>query len=512
MNEKNKKWILTACYLALFELMFITAMGSIVGPQIVSDLKDTSAYAFMYTLNFLCNSIALPISTMIGHRTGRKRMIVAGVLINGLSTALAGATSSMTVHMVMRGLQGIGSGTILGNVLAFFGESLDAEGRGKAMGFYGTLTGIVYVAAPLFGGVIGDFLGWRMVFYLSIPLTVITLAILLLKMPDIRVEADASLDWKGTLLLSGLTIGIVMVFSWGGQQYAWFSAPVILMLAMFLICLFLFVQHINHADAPVFSPELFRNREFRLIIGGVCLMGPTLYAVGTYMAMQSMAVCGTTATTAGIITAAKSAVQLVLGYVLGAYIGRTGKIKPIMILTSVVYTVSDIMIGLISGPQDLLLFVLGILLSGLGTTTYSMVYTLHAQNELPEHLIGEATSAIQFLQSLSGTIGLSLVGMVLNISFQANLTQTIPEGLQAVLTEEQIRSYLGTTLLTDQSQLAALLAETDAAGQALITQFAANLRLAYAGALRNAMFVLAALAAVTIVFSLMTKSGRKAEA
>jgi MFS family permease len=512
MNEKNKKWILTACYLGLFELMFINAMGNIVGPQIVSDLKDTSAYAFMYTLNFLCSSIALPISTMIGHKTGRKLMIAAGVIMYGLGAALAGTSTNMTIHMVMRGLQGAGNGTILGNVLAFFGESLDAEGRGKAMGLYGTLTGIVYLVAPLFGGVIGDFLGWRMVFYLSIPLTVITLAILLLKMPTIKVEADAKLDWKGTLLLSGVTIGVVMVFSWGGQKYAWFSAPVLLMMAMFVICLFLFVYHINHADAPVFSPDLFKNREFRLIIGGVCLIGPTLYAIGAYIAMQSMAICGTTATTAGVITAAKSAVQLVLGYFLGAYIGKTGKIKPIMILTSVVYTVSNIIIGLISGPEDLVLFIIGILLSGLGTTTYSMVYTLHAQNELPERLIGEATSAIQFLQSLSGTIGLSLVGMVLNISFQANLAQTIPDGLNTVLTEEQINSYLGTTLLTDQTQLASLLAETDASGQALINQFVTNLRLAYAGALRNAMFVLAALAAITIIFSMMVKSSKKAEA
>ena len=95
------------------------------------------------------------------------------------------------------------------------------------MGFYGTLTGIVYVAAPLIGGVIGDLLGWRLTFYISVPMTVIVLLILLFRMENIRPSGpQADLDRIGTGLLCGATIGIVMMFSWGGQKYPLFSAPV----------------------------------------------------------------------------------------------------------------------------------------------------------------------------------------------------------------------------------------------------------------------------------------------
>lgn len=81
------------------------------------------------------------------------------------------------------------------------------------MGFYGTLTGIVYVAAPLIGGVIGDLLGWRLTFYISVPMTVIVLLILLFRMENIRPSGpQADLDWIGTGLLCGATIGIVMMF------------------------------------------------------------------------------------------------------------------------------------------------------------------------------------------------------------------------------------------------------------------------------------------------------------
>ena len=270
MNEKNKKWTLVALFLGLLEILFIDAMSSIVGPGIVADLGDTSLYAFMYTLTFLCNTLALPITSMLGNKSGRKYIIIAGAAVYGISTVLAGMANNMMFHVVMRGLQGIGKGCILGNVLAYFGESLDEQGRAKAMGFYGTLTGIVFLVAPLAGGAIGDLLGWRLTFYISIPLTVIVLAVLLLKMPQVKPNGDASkLDWAGTLYLSLVTIGIVMFFSWGGQKYSWLSVQVIGAAVVCLVSLVLFIRHINHCDAPVLSPKLFKNREFVLVILGV---------------------------------------------------------------------------------------------------------------------------------------------------------------------------------------------------------------------------------------------------
>lgn len=123
MNEKNKKWTLVALFLGLLEILFIDAMSSIVGPGIVADLGDTSLYAFMYTLTFLCNTLALPITSMLGNKSGRKYIIIAGAAVYGISTVLAGMANNMMFHVVMRGLQGIGKGCILGNVLAYFGES-----------------------------------------------------------------------------------------------------------------------------------------------------------------------------------------------------------------------------------------------------------------------------------------------------------------------------------------------------------------------------------------------------
>lgn len=107
------------------------------------------------------------------------------------------------------------------------------------MGFYGTLTGIVYVAAPLIGGVIGDLLGWRLTFYISVPMTVIVLLILLFRMENIRPSGpQADLDWIGTGLLCGATIGIVMMFSWADRNIRGFPRQYCLWLLCSLYVLY----------------------------------------------------------------------------------------------------------------------------------------------------------------------------------------------------------------------------------------------------------------------------------
>ncbi len=96
-----------------------------------------------------------------GRKIGGITDDIAGILVYGISTLLAGFAGSVSFHVVMRGLQGVGKGCVLGNVLACFGEYLNEGDRAKAMGFYRTLTGLIFLLSPVVGGVMGDFIGWR---------------------------------------------------------------------------------------------------------------------------------------------------------------------------------------------------------------------------------------------------------------------------------------------------------------------------------------------------------------
>ncbi len=508
-DAKNKKLILTGLFIALGEVLLVDAMSGIIGPAIISELGGTSLYAFMYTLSYLCSTLALPFTSMVGQKSGRKKIIIAGILVYGISTFLAGFAGSMTFHVVMRGLQGIGKGCILGNVLAYFGEYLNEGDRAKAMGFYGTLTGLVFLLAPVVGGVMGDFIGWRSTFYISVPFSILAFFILL-KMPEQELDrGDLPLDWVGTILLAAITIGIVMMFSWGGQSYPWLSFPVIGMGGLFVVSLAVFVAYIQKAAHPIFSPALFRNREFILVTLGVGLIAPSMYAVGTYLPMVNQALVETSSTVSGFIIAAKSAIQLVLGYGMGAFIAKTHRVKLVVVTTAVAYVISNLMIGFCNSAAMFAMLLIGVLLSGYGTTGYSMVYTLHAQNELPKEMVGEASSTIQYIQSLCGTIGLSVVGMVLNISFAAGLTASVPAGLTDYIPAEELQGYMGTAILTDKSVLLNASSALQAEGQKLFAEFAGNIHNAYAAAMLRAFVVLAVLSALALIFALMMRASKK---
>lgn len=111
---------------------------------------------------------------------------------------------------------------------------------------------------------------------------------------------------------------------------------------------------------------------------------------------------------------------------------------------------------------------------------------------------------------MSGTIGLSIAGMVLNTSFARGLTGVVPEGLDTFLSAEELNGYIGTTLLTNPTAVEKAMAGLSEQGQTLFTQFVENLRSAYAGTMFNTFCVLGVLAAITLVFSLMARSSRQA--
>lgn len=510
-NKKSKTLLLVGLFIALGEVLLVDAMSGIIGPAIISELGGSQLYAFMYTLSYLCSTLALPFTSMVGQKFGRKKVIILGVLVYGLSTLLAGLVGSMTLHVAARAFQGVGKGCILGNVLAYFGEYLDEADRAKAMGFYGTLTGLIFLLAPVAGGAIGDLVGWRSTFYISVPFSILAFLILL-RMPERQLDSgDLPLDWTGTLLLAAITIGIVMMFSWGGQSYPWLSFPVLGMGALFAVSLCLFLLHLKRAAHPIFSPALFQNREFILVVLGVGLMGPTLYAVGTYLPMVNQALAETSSTLSGIIIAVGAAVQLALGYGMGAFIAKTHKIKLVVVTTAVSYIVSNLLMGFCNSAAMLAVLFIGVLFYGYGTTGYSMVYTLHAQNELPKELVGEASSTIQYIQSLCGTIGLSVVGMVLNTSFASGLENSVPEGLTGRLSAETLKGYMGTAILTDKSVREQALSALDTEGQALFTRFIGNIHDAYAAAMNRAFLVLALLSVAALFFAVMLHVTSKAE-
>lgn len=516
VTPKQRKLLMFALYLGLFEVLFMNAMGSMVGALIASDLQNMGMYAMMYTIYYLCNACTMPITNKLGEKFGRKNIILLGVTLFGGGALLSGFAQTMTVHVIFRAVQGLGQGFLMANILAYFSEFCDQAGRAKAMGLYGTLTGITWVVAPMIGGWVGDNLGWRGVFYISAPVTLIVFIILATQMPKFNFNEgnEVHIDWSGALLLFLTAASIDLVFSWGGSNYSWTSGIIIGLAVLFVVALILFVARCKKSEYPIISPKLFKNKEYVKVILCVCLIGPSLFAVGNWMSVWIVAILGKTATLAGTVAAVKSAVQLVLGYVLGALIGKSGKNKLFLLSTAALYVVSNIMIGSAGYGTPLWFVYLAVIISGYTTTTYSMCLTLHAQNHIKDQtVIGEATSNIQFFQSLMGTVGNALLGMVLSNVFVRKLAGggIIPEGLLKYTTTEALAPYMNANILSNKTIADELVNALPAEGQSLFAQFVENIRSAYSSSMLTMFIAASVMCAIAFVIMLTMKDPKTNE-
>ena len=507
VSPRAKGFLMVALFLGLFLILCMNAMGNIVGALIAGDLQNMSLYAMIYTIFYLFSSCTMPFTAKLGEKYGRKPLIAIGILLYGGATTAAGFAPNMMFHLLMRGLQGMGQGFLQVNILAFFGEYLDAQGRAKAMGMYGTLTGIVWVICPVIGGLVGDLFGWRPIFYSALPIALIIFIILMIYMPAGRpAQKDVHIDWLGSISLIVAAVCAYLIFTYGGSTFAWASVQIIGLAVICIAAFIVFLKAIQHAKSPVISPELFRNRNYVYVILCVVLTGISMYCVGSYLSVYCVAIVGTSATVAGTVAAAKSAVQLVLSYGLGIYAGKSSrKLKTLMLTMPIMYVVSNLMFGFTPIHAPVWVGFLAAMLSGYCTTVYMMSFTLQGQNSVRPELIGEATSTIQFVQALGGTIGMAIINMVLNNTFNAKMANVIPAGLSDYVSDEQLTPFMNANILTNPTLADDLLSTLPSEGQTLFAQLVENIRNAYAGSLCMAFIVMSVLCVVALIFIAMMK-------
>jgi len=509
LEGKTKPWVSIALFLGLFEILFLNGMGRTVGPNIVTDLGNVSMFSLMYTVFFLCSTCAMPFSTKIGAKIGRKTIIMIGILLYSIATFNAGLSSNMVMHTIFRGLQGLGQGLMLANTLAFLGEFNDAKGRAKALGFYSTLTGICNIIAPVLGGVVNDVLNWRWAFYLALPIGVVVFLILLLRMPNVKIEENSQgrFDIIGTISLIIAVTCLVLTFNFGGSKYAWGSPQIIILILGFIVGLVIFLLTEKKVANPIIPLSLFKDKNFTLAVVGVVMIAPAMFAAGQYISLYAQSIRGLSATMAGTLTTIGSVGQLIIGYLFGLIVSKSSKVKPSLIVCGILGALTSIVLMAVDPTTVLVLLFATMFVNGVRNGIYMSGYTTYVQNELPKERIGIATSTVQFLQSLAGTIGVSIVGMVLAANFAKGLKTVIPIGLTDLVSLEELKPYLTANFLipAKASELKDFAATLPGNGAELFNQLVENVRNAYSGALNQVYLVMLILGLIGLVATLFLK-------
>jgi MFS family permease len=420
--------ILATALSALDATVVATAMPSIVGV-----LGGLPLYSLVISSYLLISTTTLPLYGKLSDMYGRKPvfMFSVGTFIGG--SALCGLAWDMPSLIAFRALQGLGAGGVLTLSLTIIGDLFDVEERARLQGVFGSVWGISSVVGPLVGGAIVQFWDWRWVFFINVPIGIVSALLLLLYLREPRIHTRQRIDVLGALTL---TVGVALVLmglqtmtEGGGSADADGGLPVTTLLvwigAVVVLALFALVE--RRAQAPMLSLSLLSRPVIAVpaVVGS--LAGAMLMGISAYVPLLVQGAWLGTPILAGLLIAplsigwplASSATGRLLRRVSYRSLAITGMA---LILAGSTLLLGVALPGVAANPilrgvvVAVSTFIIG---AGMGMSTTSMLIAV--QISVPWSERGIATASVQFFRNMGSTVGTAVLGTVLTATLMPML-------------------------------------------------------------------------------------------
>lgn len=460
-------------------------------PRIAADLHGLEQYPWIMTSYIVTAAASLPLIGKLSDMYGRKPFFMGGIAVMLVGLVLAGTSQNIPQLAVYRAIQGVGAGALIATTMAIVGELFPPaeQARWRALN-QGVFT-LASILGPPVGGLITDYLSWRWVFYVNVPVGLVALAVAAVVMPTFRHDRDRhQVDYLGALALL-LAVGPLLVaLSLAGQRYPWGSAEIVGLLAVAgaMLAAFLLVE--ARASEPILPLYLFRNSIFVVSNATSFLMGLAMFGAITHLPLFVQAVSGQSATRSGLVLMPMSLTSFVAGVIGGQILSRRGKYRAMAWLSTGVAALGLYLLSRMGPETSEGVIAFNMVLLGLGLGVMMPLLAVVIQNALPQRMLGVAVSSLAFMRNLGGTIGVAVMGTIVTSQFITRLPTHLPGQAARALREADIA--LPTTpqaLLNEGTRRALADSLRDVAGGTVLPQVDLAMRMSLAGALDAAFFL-----------------------
>ena len=419
-------------------LLLAALDGTIVGtamPQVIADLQGFEHYAAVTTTYMLAATVVLPIVGKLSDMYGRKPFLLVGVAIFVGASALCGTAATMTQLIVFRGIQGFGGGIAQGMAFTTIADLYPPARRGRATGLMGAVFGLASVIGPAIGGFLTDGPGWRWCFYVNLPIGLAAFALLFFVFPHIEpnAKADRRIDWLGATTLVLGVVPLLLALSWGGRDYPWASTEVLSLVTVGLVmtALFLVVQsRTPHAIIPL---SLFRHRVVWSASAAAMLIALAMFGSILFIPLFIQGVVGRSATQSGAVMTPMMFALIAASIVAGQVMTRTGRYRIVGIGGVTVTAIGMFLLSRMDTSTTYSAVVTNMVIVGLGLGFTMPVFNLAVQNAVDISQVGVATSSMQFLRSIGGSIGAAAFGAVMTARYSSGLAERLTASMTAGL-------------------------------------------------------------------------------
>jgi EmrB/QacA subfamily drug resistance transporter len=405
--------ILAAVMLATGLVAIDSTIIATAVPSIVRDIGGFAEFPWLFSIYLLAQAVSVPIYGKLNDLFGRKPVILWGIGLFLVGSIMCGAAWNVWVLIAFRVVQGLGAGAIMPTTITIVGDLYSVQERAKVQGYIASVWGISSVVGPTLGGVFAEYVSWRWIFFVNIPLCVFAAVMIARGFSEKLSRSKPAIDYRGAALLTvGLTLVILGVLE-GGQAWAWDSPVSIVILAAGAAALVAFGFVERSATDPVLPLWVFRRR--LLVLSGLTSfgVGAILLGLTSYVPTYVQYVLGTGPLVAGFALA-----TLLLGWPLSA--SQSGKVYLrigfrgcAMIGTTVIFigVLLMLFLGRHSSVPEVGAFCLVI---GLGMGLTAAPTLVAAQSSVGWGDRGVVTANNIFLRSLGSSLGVAVFGAIAN--------------------------------------------------------------------------------------------------
>jgi EmrB/QacA subfamily drug resistance transporter len=401
---------------ALMLGMFLAALDQTIVstalPTIVGDLGGLNHLSWVVTSYLVASTASTPLYGKLGDMYGRKPVFLAAILIFLGGSMLSGLSQSMGELIAFRALQGIGAGGLMVGAQAIIADIVPPRERGKYMGVIGAVFAVSSVAGPLLGGFLVESISWRWVFYVNMPIGALAVLVVGFRLHLHTPSQRRSIDYFGATLLTASVSALILLTTWGGNQYSW-GSPVIVGLALAgLALLGAFIWQERRAAEPIIPLTLFASPVFRVATGLGFFIGLAMFGAIIFIPLFLQLVYGVSPTSSGLRMLPLMIGLLGASIVSGRVISRIGRYKAFPVAGTAITCAGMFLLSRLDVHTQPWLASVYMLVLGIGIGLVMQVLVLVVQNDAPARDVGVATSTATFFRSMGGSLGVALFGAI----------------------------------------------------------------------------------------------------
>jgi EmrB/QacA subfamily drug resistance transporter len=368
----------------------------------------------------------------LGDQFGRRRIYVIGLIGFGLTSALCAVAPTTGTLIGARALQGVAGALLVPGSLAIVASTFEGPARGKAVGTWTAWTGIATVLGPAGGGALVQGISWRAIFWVNLPLIVVTVALTLHSVRESR-DADAyrGIDWAG-IALSAAGLGGPVFALIEQPAHGWGDPLVWVPMVVGVTCFGLFIVREARARHPMLDLGLFRIRNFWVanlttlstyagLIGGLFFVGLFLQQVAGYTPLE-----------AGLATTPISIIMFILSPRFGRMASGVGPRVPMSVGPILGGIGLMLLLRVGSDPNYLTDVLPGLIVFGLGLSATVAPLTATVLDSVDERHVGIASGVNNGVSRVAGLLAIAVLGAVISASFGSMVESNLgPEPLSA---------------------------------------------------------------------------------